>query len=157
MRKRILIATLAAAALLVAPVAGTDAKPDGVGGPTGPKKCDKQKSVGFKVRGTFDGYVAPNLTIAVDHFNRHAGDWLAVPNEPIFDTSDARKIKFIGVTDILTDTNETVGFEDAVDTDRVKLKAKLLEPKKGCDGEVTLEVKKITVKRPGGTETDQID
>ena len=152
MRKRILIATLTAAALLVAPVAGTDAKPDGVGGPTGPKKCDKQKSVGFKVRGTFDGYVAPNLTIAVEHFNRHAGDWLD-GNDPIFDTTDA-KIKFIGVTDT---GNGTVGFEDALDTDRVKLKAKLLEPKKGCDGEVTIEVKKITVKRPGGTDTDQID
>ncbi len=52
MRKRVLFAALAVAALLVAPVAGTDAKPNGDGGPTKSKKCEKPKRVGFKVNGT---------------------------------------------------------------------------------------------------------
>ena len=52
MRKRVLFATLAAAALLVAPVAGAEAKQDGDGGATKSKKCEKPKQVGFKVKGT---------------------------------------------------------------------------------------------------------
>lgn len=171
MRKRVFIAILAAAALLVVPVASTAAKQDGGGG----KKCEKTKSVGFKVRGTFDGYVAPNLTITPDHWNRHAGDWLEEPNDPTFDTTGA-KIKFVGVTDnpSIIPGAGTIGFEDAVTTDRVKVKAKLEELKHGCEDAVPeddavtevgaedtqleastgLDVKKIKVKRPDATEPD---
>ena len=59
MRKRVFIATLAAAAPLVAPVAGVDAKPDG-GGKS--KKCDKPKQVGFKLNGTFGGFDGTGLS-----------------------------------------------------------------------------------------------
>ena len=144
MRKRVLFTTLLAAALLVAPVAGTDAKPDGDRGPTKSKKCEKPNRVGFKINGTFGGYLDPELTVAVEHANKHARRWLDL-NSPSFDTSDAPKIKFIGVTDT---GDGTVGFEDAVETDRVKLKAKLVRPKRGCEGDIELRVKKITVKRP---------
>jgi hypothetical protein len=146
MRKRVLFATLAAAALLVAPVAGVDAKPDGVGKS---KKCDKPK-VGFKVNGTFDGYDGTLLSLDVVRANRHARDWLDDGNDPSFDTSDVETSKFIGVTDRSTDG---VGFEDVVEGDRVKIKAKLALPERGCEtteleGDTDPEVKKIKVKRP---------
>jgi hypothetical protein len=166
MRKRVLLAALAAGALLVAPVAGTDAKQDGDGGS---KKCEKTKSVGFKVRGAFAGFVGTgligDLTVAVDHANRHASDWLGEPFPPStpFALDGTEKVKFIGLT----------SFADAVTTDRVKLKAKLEELKHGCppppeedavleegEGDTALDevntepdVKKVKVKRPN-TETD---
>ena len=66
-------------------------------------------------------------------------------------TPRAEKVKFIGVTDTGIDG---VGFEDTALGDRVKLKAKLVLPKHGCEGEVLVEVKKIKVKRPAATESD---
>ena len=143
MRKRVFLAVLAGAALLVAPVASVEAKPDGDG-----SKCLKTHEVGFKVKGTVE--VGTVLTVDVIHANRHARDWLTT-NDPTFDISGvpADKIKFIGVTDDATPFG-VVGFEDAVG-DRVKLKAKLVQPKHGCEGPVTLVVKKIKVK---ATKTD---
>ena len=170
MRKRVFIATLAAAALLVAPVAGSDAKQDGDSGATKSKKCEKTKLVGFKVRGTLlAGSDLTTIDMTVSHANRHARDWLA-ENAPSFvlldflvnDEGD-ENIKFIGVTDILTDTNVTVGFEDAVgDKFRVKLKGKLELLKHGCEDAVEdavleedavpeVDVRKVKVK---ATETD---
>jgi hypothetical protein len=148
MRKRVFIATIAAAALLVAPVAGVEAKPDGQGKS---KKCDKPKRVGFKINGTFDGYDGTELSVEVVRANKHARNWLDDSNDPIFDTSGVDKIKFIGVTDTGTDG---VGFEDAVEGDRVKIKAKLTLPKHGCEDGVELEVKKIKVKRPDASEIE---
>ena len=152
MRKQVLLAALAAAALLVAPIAGADAKPNGGGGPTKSKKCEKPKRLGFKVNGTFVDYVAPDLTVEVRRANRHADGWLAEffpTSDPSFDTTGVEKTKFIGVTDDVAPAG--VGFEDAQVGDRVKLKAKLLVPKRGCEGEVLLKVKKIKVKRPNAT------
>jgi hypothetical protein len=191
MRKRVFIAILAAAALLVAPVAGTDAKPDGVGGgkldgvgggkldgvggPTGSKKCEKPRSVGFKVNGTFGGFdgtgLSGDLTVNVVNANRHARDWLAV-NPATFPLDGDENVKFIGL----------VGFEDAVATDVVKLKAKLELPKHGCpvlpeddavpvedavtevgaedaqlEASTDLEVTKVKVKRPNANDTDETD
>ena len=85
MRKRVLFATLAAAALLVVPVAGAEAKPDGDGGATKSKKCEKPKQVGFKVKGTLlAGSDLTTIDMAVSHANRHARDWLA-ENAPSFE------------------------------------------------------------------------
>jgi hypothetical protein len=181
MRKRVFIAILAAAALLVAPVAGTDAKQDGDSGATKSKKC-KPRLLGFKVNGTFGRFdvtgLSGDLTVAVEHANRHARDWLGGATSATFNLAadpEGVKIKFIGVTDnpVLTGAG-TIGFEDAVTTDRVKVKAKLEELKHGCeeavpeDDAVTevgaedtqlevstgLDVKKIKVKRPDATESD---
>ena len=143
MRKRVLFATLAAAALLVAPVAGAEAKQDGDGGATKSKKCEKPKQVGFKVKGTLlAGSDLTTIDMTVSHANRHARDWLAenfptfVLDDFVVDDEGDENIKFIGVTDILTDTNVTVGFEDAVgDEFRVKLKGKLELLKHGCPEE----------------------
>jgi hypothetical protein len=170
MRKRVLFATLAAAALLVAPVAGAEAKPDGDGGATKSKKCEEPRQVGFKVKGTLlAGSDLTTIDMTVTHANRHARDWLA-DNFPSFELLEFlvndegdENIKFIGVTDILTDTNETVGFEDAVgDGFRVKLKGKLELLKHGCEDAVEdavleedavpeVDVRKVKVK---ATETD---
>jgi hypothetical protein len=182
MQKRVLLAALAAAALVVAPVAGSHAKQDGDGGS---KKCEKKtKSVGFKVRGAFDGFVdtglGGDLTVAVDHANRHASDWLGVSDNTISPPLDAtfpldgdERIKFIGVTDnpSIIPGAGTIGIEDAVTTDRVKLKAKLEQLKHGCppppeedavlEGDTELsqvstepDVKKVKVKRADTAETD---
>jgi hypothetical protein len=196
------LVALAAAALLVAPVAGSAAKqdgvdggkpegvgggkpegvgggkPDGVGGPTGSKKCEKPRSVGFKVNGTFGQYVAgilpaADLTVNVIHANRHARDWLGVPlpTPATFELDGTEMLKFIGLA----------GFEDAVATDVVKLKAKLALPKHGCPPEEDAvteldeegtevsqestelsedgtqpDVTKVKVKRPN-TETDEAE
>jgi hypothetical protein len=155
MRKHVLLAALAAAALLVAPVAGADAKPNGGGGPTKSKKCEKLRHVGFKVNGTFVDFVGTEVIVEVSRANRHADDWLAEffpTSDPTFDTTGVDMIKFIGVTDDFTPVG--VGFEDALVGDRVKIKAKLALPKHGCEGEVVLEVKKIKVKRPNDNQTD---
>jgi hypothetical protein len=155
MRKRVLLAALAAAAVLIAPVGGANARPNGDGEPTKSKKCEKPKRVGFKVNGTFVDFVGTDLTVDVIRANRHADDWLAElfpTSDPTFDTTAVDKVKFIGLTDEVTPAG--VGFEDAVVGDRVKLKAKLALPKRGCEGEVLLEVKKIKVKRPDATESD---
>ena len=172
MRKRVFIATLAAAALLVAPVAGVDAKPD-AGGKA--KKCDKPKQVGFKVNGTLqDASGLTTIDMTVSHANRHARDWLA-ENAPSFvlldflvDDAGDENIKFIGVTDT---GNVGVDFEDALGVEfRVKLKGKLELLKHGCPAPVPeenavleenavpvedavpeVDVKKVKVK---ATETD---
>jgi hypothetical protein len=176
MQKRVLLAALAAAALVVAPVAGSHAKQDGDGGS---KKCEKTKSVGFKVRGAFAGFVdtglGGDLTVAVDHANRHARDRLGEPFPPsvTFELDGTEKVKFIGLTDnpSIIPGAGTIGFEDAVTTDRVKLKAKLEQLKHGCppppeedavlEGDTELsqvstdpDVKKVKVKRADTAETD---
>ncbi len=144
--KRTLLAALAAVALLAAPVAGVEAKrdspkasPDGGGG----KKCEKRIRVGFTINGTFASWDDPDVTVDVRRANRHARRWLNQPNDPVFSTTDAR-VKFVGVTD----NGGPVNFGDVVVTDRVKVRGKLSKPKKSCEGETTLKVKKIKVKRP---------
>ena len=184
MLNRVLLVAVAASALLVAPIAITDAKkpegvgggkPEGVGGgkPEGvgsAKKCEKPRRVGFKINGTLplDAYAAPLLTVDVTRANRHARDWLDAGNEPIFDTLDAENVKFIGVTDTGVDG---VCFEDAAFGDSVKLKAKLELPKHGCEGEPEpvndtalqvsdeLDITKIKVKRAdnGTDETETVE
>lgn len=102
--------------------------------------------------GTGEGEnVGTDVLVDVVRANRHADDWL-VDNVPTFPTVGVEKIKFIGVTDDVAPVG--VGFEDALEDDRVKLKAKLALPKHGCEGEVLLEVKKIKVKRPNADETE---
>lgn len=172
MRKRVLLAALAAGALLVAPVAGADAKQDGDGGGTKAKKCEKTKLVGFKVKGTLvAGSDLTTIDVALISANRHARDWLA-ENAPGFVLGDSvvdlddfvvddegdEKIKFVGVTD--SNLDATVDFEDAVG-DRVKVKAKLELLKHGCPDAVpeeagvleddAVDVRKVKVK---ATETD---
>jgi hypothetical protein len=162
MWKRVLFAILAAAAMLVAPVAGTHAKQDGDGGGTKSKKCDEPRLVGFKVKGTLQsGSGLTTIDMTISHANRHARDWLA-ENAPSFvlldflvnDEGD-ENIKFIGVTDDFAPP--AVGFEDAVgDEFRVKLKGKLELLKHGCEDAVPVEdavpevdVKKVKVKATG--------
>jgi hypothetical protein len=165
MRKRVLLAALAAGALLVAPVAGADAKQDGDDGATKSKNCDKL--VGFKFKGTLvDGSDLDTIDVALISANRHARDWLA-ENVSDFDLGDLgdeevdlegfevddggvdETIKFVGF-------DATVDFEDA-DGDLVKVKGKLALPKQGCadeDAELdrdAVDVRKVKVK---ATETD---
>ena len=71
------------------------------------KKCDKPKQVGFKLNGTFGGFdgtgLSGELTVAVEHANRHARDWLGGATTATFNLAadpESVKIKFIGVTDI---------------------------------------------------------
>jgi hypothetical protein len=161
MRKRVLFATLGAAALLVAPVAGAEAKQDGDGGATKSKKCEKL--VGFKFKGTLlAGSDLTTIDVALISANRHARDWLAAnaagfvlgdSDEDLddFDVDDDgdETIKFVGF-------DATVDFEDAVG-DLIKVKGKLALPKQGCDEENAVleeddvDVRKVKVK---ATETD---
>jgi hypothetical protein len=159
MRKRVFIATVAAAALLVAPVAGTHAKQDGDGGSTKSKKCERLRHVGFKVKGTLeDASDLTTIDMTVSHANRHARDWLA-ENSATFVLEGDENIKLIGVTDKNGDA--TVDFEDALGVEfRVKLKGKLELLKHGCPEEDAVleddavDVKKVKVKATETAETD---
>ena len=121
----------------------------------------------------FDGTgLSGELTVAVEHANRHARDWLGGATTATFNLAadpESVKIKFIGVTDIPGVTGAgTIGLEDALMDDRGLLKAKLELLKHGCEDAVTevgaedtqleastdLDVKKIKVKRPDATESD---
>jgi hypothetical protein len=173
MRKRVLLAALTAGALLVAPVAGADAKPDGDDGGTKAKKCEKPRLVGFKVKGTLvAGSDLATIDVALITANRHARAWLAenVPgfvlgdsvvdlDDFVVDDQGDEKIKFVGVTDDVAPLG-VLGFEDAVG-DRVKVKAKLELLKHGCPAPVleedtvleddAVDVRKVKVK---ATDTD---
>jgi hypothetical protein len=156
MRKRVLLAALAAGALLVAPVVGANAKQNGDGDETKSKNCDKL--VGFKFKGTLeDGSDLTTIDVALISANRHARDWLAendLDDFPVDDDGD-ETITFVGF-------DATVDFEDAVG-DLIKVKGKLELPKQGCSDEDAeleedavldrdaLDVRKVKVK---ATETD---
>ena len=136
---------LAAMALLAVPVAVAEAKQNGPDGK--PKKCEKLIRVGFTVNGTFVMWdeSMQRVTVLVSRANKHARRWLNQSNDPVFSTIGAR-VKFVGVTD----NGGPVGFGDVERTDRVKVRGKLRMPKKRCEGDTTLNIKKIKVKRPNG-------
>lgn len=156
--KKLMILCLAALATLALPVLGAEAKPSWAGGQKAAgkhgaksKRCGKVKSVGFVVRGTLASSVEDSVTLTVTKSNKHAARWLE-ENDPSFDTAGLT-ISYEGVTD--ADANTVVDLADVLPTDRVKVKGKLALPKAGCEGEVVLTVKKVSVSREVEEESSE--
>jgi hypothetical protein len=126
----------------VAPLADKPAKP------ANSKRCGKAQKVGFAVIGTFGSYAEPELAVDVTEANKHARGWIA-ENGSSFDVTGAGAT-FEGIED--ADASRTVGFEDALAGDAVELGGKLLRPKRGCEGETTLRVDRVSVTRPAPEE-----
>lgn len=160
---------LAAVALLAVPAAAAEAKSENSESNTGgteyagdgkakdgkAKKCEKPRRRGFTVNGTFASYADPILTVDVRRANKHARVWLK-KNAPAFSTVDAR-VRIKNVTD--GDGNGTVDLADGVVTDRIKIRGKLIQPRRGCEGDTTVKIKKIKLKRPdvGDDASDEGD
>ena len=163
MSRKIALSALMTAALLALPVMGAQAKQDGKGpkaekksekkaarkGEHGKqKRCGKLHSVGFKVKGTLAGYTADDVTLTVKRANKHARDYLG--DGPATFTLAGAKVSFVGVTDANGDGK--VGFEDVAEGDKVKVGGKLAKPKKRCEGESKLTVRRVKVVRPDANE-----
>ena len=164
MTKKIATSALMAAALLALPVMGAQAKQDGKGskaerpaksekkaskGEHGKqKRCSKVHSVGFQVKGTLAGYTADDVTLTVKRGNKHARTYLG--DGPATFTLAGAKVSFVGVTDANGDGK--VGFEDVAEGDKVKVGGKLAKPKKRCEGESKLTVRRVKVVRPDANE-----
>ena len=61
-------------------------------------------------------------------------------------------MSFAGVTD--GDLSGAVDLADALPTDRVRVLGKLALPKRGCEGEAVLTLRKVKVLREVATETE---
>lgn len=163
------ITTAAAALALLALPVGVDAKPgkgngnagqipatqseDGrsaAGNPTAPtsRKCRRAQSVGFTVSGSLASFDAGTVTLDVKRANRHARGYITAAGST-FELGSAR-VKFAGITD--NDGSGTIDFADVQPTDKVVAVGKASRPKRGCEGETTLKLRKIQVVRPDAEE-----
>jgi hypothetical protein len=170
---KIAITAAAAAALAALPAAGAAARPGaGHGQGQGPGahqrpadlvrqpkprgRCSRAQRVAFVAHGSFvafaatadpaDALTAGDLTVDVTRSNHHAR---GSRGQHTFATAGA-KVTFRGVND--SSGNGAVGLEDVVAGDRVVLLGKLVRPKRGCQGQTSVLLRKVMVKRPAATQ-----
>ena len=156
----------AALALIALPVAGATAKPgsgngngngnghgnaqsapgvaDGRGETAAPRRCRRMESVGFTAVGTLATFTPEDVTLEVVKANKHARSYIASAGSTF--TLGSARVKFEGVTD--GDGNGTVDLGDVLPTDRVKAIGKATRPKRGCEGESVLTLRKLQIVRP---------
>jgi hypothetical protein len=115
------------------------------------RRCKRVRKVGFSVRGTLAGFTAEDVTLAVVRANRHGRSFIE-GDEHTFALEGAR-VKFEGVTD--ADGNGEVDFADVAPTDVVRATGKVARPKRGCDAEATVKLRKIHVERPEAEEAEE--
>ena len=165
--KKILPVAATGIALLAFPLVAADAKPgkgkggkhsahslvDGKGNRAAARKCSKLRKVGFAARGPLAAFSAEDVTITVAKANKHARSFIEGDSHT-FALAGAR-VKFEGVTD--ADGSGTVDFADVVSTDVVKVGGKVARPKRGCDAESTVQVRKVHVERPAADEAEDSD
>ena len=116
----------------------------------GSRKCKRTQAVGFVVKGSLAGYTAETVTLAVKRANRHARSYLAAADSTF--TLGSARVRFAGVTD--ADGNGAVDFADVLPTDKVIAIGKATRPKRGCEGETVLKLRKLQVVRPEAEESD---
>jgi hypothetical protein len=110
-----------------------------------PGRCDRLQRVAFVARGSVVSFDTPDpgdLVIKVTRANHHAAKY--VSKTPL--STVGAHVSFAGVTDANADN--AVGFDDVLGTDAVMVIGKLVRPKRGCDGETTVQLRKVLVKRP---------
>ena len=163
--KKMILTAAAALSVLALPVAVADARPghgggkghdgraDGVqqddGTKRGSRKCKRTHAVGFVVKGSLASFTAETVTLDVKRANRHARSYLEAAGST-FALGTAR-VRFKGVTD--ADTSGTVDFADVLPTDKVVAIGKATRPKRGCEGETVLTLRKLQVIRPEAEES----
>ncbi len=128
--------------------AGQNAAPQNAGqyleGRRPNRRCKRTQSVGFVVKGSLAGSTAETITLDVTRANRHARRWIEAAGSE-FTLGNAR-VRFRGVTD--GDASGAVDFADVQPTDKVVAIGKAIRPKRGCEGETVLKLRKVTVIRP---------
>jgi hypothetical protein len=162
MKKLIITAAVSALAL---PVAAADARP-GHGHGHGnaavdqytpqppqthqPRRCKRTQSVGFVVKGALASYTADTVTLDVKRANRHARSYIESAGSE-FALGTAR-LRFRGVTD--GNGDGAVDLADVQPTDKVIAIGKAVRPKRGCEGQTVLKLRKLQVVRPKADETE---
>lgn len=117
------------------------------------RRCKRGRKVGFAVRGTLAGFTAEDVTLTVARANKHARSFIDGDTHTF--ALDGARVKFEGVTD--ADADGDVDFADVAPTDRVKATGKVIRPKRGCEAEPTVTVRKIQVERPEADEAEKSD
>jgi len=112
------------------------------------RKCKRTQSVGFVVKGSLASFTPEAVTLDVERANRHARSYIETAGST-FELGSAR-LKFEGVTD--ADNSGAVDLADVLPTDRVVAIGKATRPKRGCEGETVLKLRKLQVVRE--TESD---
>jgi opacity protein-like surface antigen len=174
MKKIAIAATTAALAAVPAVAAahpgqghgqGGGAGPHGLGkahkqdAPAGHGRCARPQRVGFVAAGslvsftpTADATDSPNfgdLVLKVTRANHHAATYTS--NTPL--STVGARVSFAGVTD--GNADNSVGFDDVQGTDTVMVIGKLVRPKRGCQGDTTVQLRKVMVHRPDAQGSDQ--
>ena len=152
MKKTAITAALATA-LCVAPAAGAQADPGkGHGKPRGKersaKRCERPHRVGFVVRGTLAAHDAATATLDVRRANRHARRYLE--SHPATFSLAGVKVVLKGITDANSDG--TVDLDDVSSTDKVRAIGRIAVPRRRCEGEVSVVIRKIKVVREASDE-----
>ena len=158
MKKQILVGAMTALALTAGPAVSAEAKGPKAKGKSERqalkqvKKCAKATSVGFDLRGTLAGYEAPNLALTVTKANKHARNWLKT-NAATFDVTNV-PFASEGLTD--RDLNGVMTVDDVAPGDRVKVQGKLALPKRGCEADAALTLKRIKATREAPSEDEVV-
>ena len=113
-------------------------------GRRGSRKCKRPISVGFVAAGSLASYTAETVTLDVKRANRHARSYIESAGSTF--TLGSARVRFAGVTD--ADGNGAVDFADVLPTDKVVAIGKATRPKRGCEGETVLKLRKLQVVRP---------
>jgi hypothetical protein len=170
--KKTTLATAAALSVLALPVAIADARP-GHGGRDGGdqqqggrqqgtaadqytegrrpnRRCKRVQSVGFVARGSLAGFTPETITLDVKRANRHARRLIEAAGSTF--TLGTARVRYVGVTD--GDASGTVDFADVLPTDKVVVIGKAVRPKRGCEGDTVLKLRKVQVIRPTADPED---
>ena len=115
------------------------------------RKCKRVRKVGFAVRGTLGGFTDEDVTLAVVRANRHARSFIDGDTHTF--ALEGARVKFAGVTD--ADGNGEIDFADVAPTDVVRAVGKVARPKRDCDADATVKLRKIHVERPEAGEDDE--
>jgi hypothetical protein len=114
------------------------------------RRCKRTHSVGFVVKGSLASFTAESVTLDVKRANRHARGYIKTAGSTF--TLGAARVRFVGVTD--GDSSGTVDLADVQPTDKVVAVGKATRPKRGCEGEVELKLRKLQIVRPQAQESD---
>jgi hypothetical protein len=109
-----------------------------------PRRCRRPQSVGFVAKGSLTSFTAEAITLDVKRANPHARRFIQAAGSEF--TLGTARVKFAGVTD--ADSNGTVDFADVLPTDRVTVVGKATRPKRGCEGDAALTLRRVQVVRP---------
>jgi hypothetical protein len=104
-------------------------------------RCARPQRVAFVARGTFVSFADDSLVMNVVRANHHARSYTS--GTPL--STKGATVVFHGLT----------GFDQAVSTDRVMVIGKLVRPKRGCSGDTSVVLRRVTVSRPDQTDDTQ--